>query len=79
MKTPHLLITIVSGGALLLASTALACPLCQLGSSGFLRAYLGPTMLLSLLPLGMAGGIAFWLKRAGARARAHPMDHSQPR
>ncbi|MBX7098238.1 MAG: hypothetical protein K1X89_11040 [Myxococcaceae bacterium] len=34
-------------------------------------AYIAMTAVLSLLPLGMMGGVAFWLYR---RARAHALE-----
>lgn len=53
--------------AALLASPSAACPGCMANIEGNRVAYLGTAALLSLLPLGMAGGGLLWLRR---RARA---------
>lgn len=52
----------------LVALPALACPVCGVGQGESEWAYIAMTAVLSLLPLAMMGGVAFWLYR---RARAH--------
>lgn len=41
--------------------SALACAVCFVGKGGSSSAYLGTAIVLSLLPLGMVGGIIFWV------------------
>lgn len=54
--------------AMLLPAQALACPVCSAGRDDAAReAFFATTVFLSLLPLGMFGGIVYWLVR---RARA---------
>lgn len=55
---------------LLLASVALACPVCGAAMTGNQASYLHMTIVLSLVPLSMAGGLIFWLSRAAAAAEA---------
>ena len=65
--------------ALLLAApaSALACPVCGLaGSEESGAAYLGMTVMLSALPLGMIAGVAIWVRRRIVAADAAP-DHSR--
>lgn len=44
-------------------SSAFACAVCFVGKGGASSIYLGTTIILSLLPLGMVGGVVFWLYR----------------
>lgn len=55
--------------ALCLIPTALlACPVCGLaGSSDNTWAYGAMSVVLSAVPLGLIGGIVFWLKKASQR------------
>lgn len=57
-----------------LAGSAAACPLCQAVGSESLKAYIGPTILLSAVPVAILGSIALWLWRAGRRTAAIPVD-----
>lgn len=49
---------------------ALACAVCSADEIN--KAFQWSTLVLSLLPLAMIGGIAFWLYRASKKARAAP-------
>ena len=49
--------------ALLAASSASACPVCFDAEDEARGAYLATTIVLSLLPLGLGGGAALWLRR----------------
>jgi len=52
-------------GLALLAGAAEACPVCFSATDQNRMAFLGTTILLSLLPLGMlAGGVLYLLRRA---------------
>lgn len=53
-------------------SAALACAVC--GTSGPTDngwAYFAMTIVLSALPLGMIGGVVFWVRRRGSTASPH--------
>jgi hypothetical protein len=52
-------------GALLLA-----CSVCGAGQEGTEWAYVAMTGVVSLLPLAMIGGVAFWLYRASKQRDA---------
>ncbi|MCU0698240.1 MAG: hypothetical protein MUC96_17175 [Myxococcaceae bacterium] len=60
--------------------TTLACSVCGAGQDGTEWAYLAMTGVVSLTPLAMIGGVAFWLYRASKRreaedaARAEALD-----
>ena len=61
---------------LLMPAPALACPVCGLagtGESGW--AYLAGTIMLSVLPLGMIGGVAFWVYRRVQKAETASSEH----
>lgn len=45
-----------------------ACTVCGVGQQGTEWAYVAMTGVLSLLPLALLGGIAFWLYRRSAAA-----------
>ncbi|MDX2013167.1 MAG: hypothetical protein SFW67_23430 [Myxococcaceae bacterium] len=47
--------------------TTLACSVCGAGQDGTEWAYLAMTGVVSLTPLAMIGGVAFWLYRASKR------------
>ena len=49
---------------LLLAGRAWACAVCGAGQSNDQTAYLAMTGFLSLLPLAMMGGVAWWIHQA---------------
>ena len=48
----------------LAAAAACACPVCFSGSERVRSAFLGTTLFLSLLPLGLIGAGLLWLRRA---------------
>ena len=48
---------------LLLPEAAHACPVCFDSRDENRQAFLATTVLLSLLPLGMVGGVGFWMRR----------------
>lgn len=56
-------------------SLALACPVCFDANEANRDAYVGTTVLLSLLPLAFVGAVVLVL-RARARARANPHETS---
>lgn len=63
----------------LLPAAAWACPSCVNTQEQNRVAYLLTTAFLSLLPLGMMGGIAYWLWRsARAAARVSAGEHTTP-
>jgi len=58
--------TIVLADMTLDAAPALACPNCFAAKENVLWAYYSTTVLLSLLPLALFGGIAlYWYKKRG--------------
>ncbi len=52
--------------ALIFAHPASACPVCFNANEETRMAYLVTTIMLSALPLGMIGGLAFWFARQGS-------------
>ena len=55
-------------------SQADGCPVCFSAKEGSREAFIGTTIVLSLLPLLMIGGIAFWLKKYGASSEEQGSD-----
>lgn len=55
---------------LLLAAAAFACPVCGQPLENNQTNYLVMTIVLSLLPLGMMGGVGFWVYRSTRSAHA---------
>lgn len=55
------------------ADPAFACAVCFDANDESRGAFLGTTIFLSLFPLGMVGGIIFWLWR-----RSRELDESHP-
>jgi hypothetical protein len=55
----------ISGGfiGLLVAGAAQACPICILADPRTSGTYLKMTIMMSVLPLGVLGGLIIWLKR----------------
>lgn len=55
----------ISGGCIGLLATgvAQACPVCILADPKTAGTYLNMTLMMSVLPLAMLGGLIFWLKR----------------
>jgi hypothetical protein len=49
---------------------AAACPVCFSGTADVLPAYFGTAVLLSLLPVVLAGAILLWLRRTAGGAKA---------
>lgn len=47
----------------LFSSNAWACAVCFVGKEGTMWAYYGTAIALSLLPIGMVGGLAYWFYR----------------
>ena len=54
--------------AVLWSSGAWACAVCGQGSGEDQSAYLAMTGVMSLLPLGMLGGVIFWVARSVRKA-----------
>lgn len=53
----------LTGFLALTASVALACPSCMSTDPKTAGTYLGMTLMMSALPLGLVGGLAYWLWR----------------
>jgi len=55
----------IFGGSigLLVAGAAQACPICILADPRTAGTYLKMTIMMSVLPLGVLGGLIIWLKR----------------
>lgn len=51
-----------------MVAAALACPVCGAAMTGNQSSYLHMTIVLSLVPLSMLGGLVYWLNRAAAAA-----------
>jgi hypothetical protein len=51
-----------------------ACSVCGAGQDGTEWAYLAMTGVISLTPLAMIGGVAFWLYRASKRREAEDAE-----
>lgn len=75
MKSPALLAIIAALAVLAAADPAFACAVCFDAKEGTREAFLGTTILLSLLPLAMVGGIVLWLWR---RSVALSREGAQP-
>ena len=59
---------------LAMPAQALACPACSPGRDDAARqAFFDTTIFLSLLPLGMFGGIVYWLMRRARAAEAREL------
>lgn len=64
--TPTAARALAVGAALLVSlapNVALACPNCFVTSEQARMAYIGTTVFMSLMPLLLAGGFAYWLRR----------------
>jgi hypothetical protein len=61
---------------LLSPGTAHACAVC--GANGDQSAFLGPTIFLSLLPLGLVGSGLWWLRRRGGAWLRHELEERDP-
>ncbi len=55
----------------LLPEAADACSVCYAGAEESRKAFLLTTVLLSVLPLGMIGTLAWWVWRCAREADAH--------
>ncbi len=53
----------LTGLLALTAKAALACPACMSTDPKTAGTYLGMTLMMSALPLGLVGGLAYWLWR----------------
>ena len=53
----------------LVTTSAFACPVCFQGNENRL-AFLITTVFLSLLPLGLIGGVVYWLRRVALAGEA---------
>lgn len=68
---------LAAAAAWLLPAVALACPVCFDSNEANRDAYLGTTVLLSLLPLAFVGGVVLVLRRrAQARENSHETSPS---
>lgn len=59
----------------MIPAVAQACPACMVTDPQNAGTYLGMTLMMSALPLGMVGGLAYWLWRRysqAARASSRP-------
>lgn len=67
------------------ADAAVACPFCASGASGTGGTYLIATIVMLVLPLGLLGGFALWVRRSlrsreGGRGTDAPLrGHAPPR
>ena len=52
-----------AGACSVLAGVAQACPVCMAADPKTAGTYLGMTLMMSALPLGLFGGLIYWLKR----------------
>jgi hypothetical protein len=64
------MVSLVASLAALAPHAAWACTVCGLGQEQTEWAYVAMTAVLSLLPLGLIGGIGLWLHRRSAAAVA---------
>lgn len=76
MKHPSDRLVAIAIAAIALAPrAALACSVCSAGRDDEARAaFLGTTALLSLLPLALIGGLAWWVRR-----RSRELAEAPPR
>lgn len=63
----------------LVPAIALACPVCGQGREGSGTALLVMSIILTLLPLSMIGGVIFWAYRRVKRAEAEEALLSAPK
>lgn len=54
---------------LLTPAVAYACPVCFDANEANRTAFIATTIFLSLLPLGMVGGIAYWIRQVTREPR----------
>jgi hypothetical protein len=71
VRTPFSVILVAAGLLLLLPGAAWACPVCFDTTAENRMAFMQTTVLLSLLPLGMVGGVGVWIRK---RARAMELE-----
>ena len=71
LRTPVGPLSVACGLLLLLPGAAWACPVCFDTTAENRMAFMQTTVLLSLLPLGMVGGVGVWIRR---RARALDLE-----
>ena len=71
MKALHLLLGFVAFVAIVsIAEPAFACAVCFDANEESRGAFLGTTIFLSLFPLGMIGGLIFWIWRRAVAINA---------
>lgn len=72
--------TLLSVAALLvlLPEAAAACPVCFSGTEENRLAFLGTTVLLSLLPLGMVAGAGLWIRKRAREQDDGSEDRDRP-
>lgn len=72
--------TLISAAALLivLPEAAAACPVCFSGDEESRLAFLGTTVLLSLLPLGMVAGAGLWIRKRAREQDDGSEDRDRP-
>lgn len=72
--------TLLSVGALLVLfpEAAAACPVCFSATEENRLAFLGTTVLLSLLPLGMVAGAGLWIRKRARERDDGSEDRDRP-
>jgi hypothetical protein len=63
----------------LLPDAVAACPVCFSATEENRMAFLGTTIFLSLLPLGMVGGAGLWIRNRVRERDDEPLDRDRPR
>lgn len=63
MRGPALALLVVAAALLAFPEAAAACPVCFDARDENRQAFLATTAFLTLLPLGMLGGVGLWLRR----------------
>jgi len=71
LRPPFTVLLVAGGLLLLLPGAAWACPVCFDTTAENRMAFMQTTVLLSLLPLGMVGGVGVWIRK---RARALELE-----
>lgn len=59
------------------SGAATACTFCQAAGGNSLRAYIGPTILLSMVPVAILGSIALWLRRSSVNSTKPPGEGTE--
>jgi hypothetical protein len=66
-----LIVAAALGAVLVLPDVAHACPVCFDSSDENRQAFLATTAFLTLLPLGMVGGVGLWIRKRVRQAGDH--------